>query len=97
MKEGDLMSAMKAAAVYPEIVKRFSDFKESRLDEWNRYVTDVREKHEYRDLLTRISWDLLRLCFTSMERCDWYRKYSINDNHITTAVRKAYVEVFGEI
>lgn len=91
------MSAMKAAAVYPEIVKRFSDFKDSRLDEWNRYVSDVKERCEYHDFLTRISWDLLRLRFTSMELCEWYRKYNINDNHITTAVRKAYVEVFGPV
>ena len=83
------MSVMKAATVYPEIVKRFSDFKENRLDEWNRYVSDVKERCEYHDFLTRISWDLLRLCFTSMELFDWYGKYSINDNHITTAVRKA--------
>lgn len=91
------MSKMKAAAVYPEIIKRFSDFKEKRLDEWNRYVSDVKERCEYHNFLTRISWDLLRLCFTSTELFDWYGKYSINDNHITTAVRKAYVEVFGSV
>ena len=91
------MATMKAAVIYPEIVKRFSDFKERRADEWSRYVSDVKEKHEYHDFLTRISWDLLRLCFTSMEICGWYRKYEIHDPHITTAVRKAYVEVFGRV
>lgn len=92
------MSKMKAAAVYPEIIKRFSDFKEKRLDEWNPIRFRCKRRGaEYHDFLTRISWDLLRLCFTSMELFDWYGKYSINDNHITTAVRKAYVEVFGPV
>ena len=91
------MARMKAATIYPEIVKRFSDFKGCRQDEWNRYVSDLKEKHEYHDFLTRISWDLVHLCFASAEICNWYRKYGINDKHITTAVRKAYVEVFGSV
>ncbi len=91
------MATMKAAAIYPEIFKRFSDFKKSRADEWNRYAFDVKEGHRYNDFLTRISWDLLHLCFNSVEICSWYEKYEIGDKHITTAVRKAYIEVFGNI
>lgn len=91
------MAKIKAVAIYPEVVKRFSDFKRCRDDEWKRYAFDVRKKHEYQDFLTRISWDLLHLCFTSIEICRWYRVYEINDRHITTVVRKAYIEVFGKI
>lgn len=91
------MATMKAAAIYPEILKRFSDFKKSRAAEWSRYASDVKERRQYNDFLTRISWDLLHLCFNSVEICSWYKEHELRDNHITTAVRKAYIEVFGNI
>lgn len=91
------MAAMKACAIYPMIVKRFSDIKENHSGEWNAHVLLVESEHRYNDFLTRISWDLLRCCFTTQEICNWYREYSIHDSHITTAVRKAYVDVFGAV
>lgn len=88
-------NTLKLAPVYPEIVSRFSVFKHS--DAWQAHVNDVIADHDYNDLLTRIAWDMLRLTFSSGEICDWYDEYRCNDKHIGSAVKKAYVEVFGKV
>lgn len=86
---------MKLDPVYPEIVARMTYFKDKTKDSYPAYLAKVKAKHEYHDLLTRVSWDVLRCCFTPAQLCDWYDQYNCNNTHITTAARKAYLEVFG--
>ena len=89
------MARMKLYPVYPDIVKRFQYVKTNNVDAWQKYVKDVIQKNEYHDLLTRISWDLLMYVYPHGAISKWYREYNVNDTHITTAVKKAYIEVFG--
>lgn len=89
------MAKMKLDPVYPDIVNRFQYVKTTNADAWQKYVKSVIAEHEYNDLLTRIAWDLLRFVYTSDTICGWYDKYNVHDSHITTAVKKAYIEVFG--
>lgn len=80
---------MKLDPVYPEIVARMTYFKDKTKDSYPAYLAQVKAKHEYHDLLTRVSWDVLRCCFTPAQLCDWYDRYDCNDTHMTTAARKA--------
>lgn len=89
------MAKMKLDPVYPDIVNRFQYVKTTNADAWQKYVKSVITEHEYNDLLTRIAWDLLRYVYTSDTICEWYDKYNVHDSHITTSVKKAYIEVFG--
>ena len=89
------MAKMKLNPVYPDIVNRFQYVKTTNADAWQKYVKSVIAEHKYNDLLTRIAWDLLRYVYTSGTICGWYDKYNVYDSHITTAVKKAYIEVFG--
>ena len=90
-----MVELMKLDPVYPDIVNRFQYVKKTNADAWQKYVKSVIAEHKYNDLLTRIAWDLLRYVYTSGTICEWYDKYNVHDSHITTAVKKAYVEVFG--
>lgn len=86
---------MKLDPVYPEIVSKMKHFKYLHGAAFKDYLASVKKAHEYNDLLTRISWDVLRMCFNPDTICDWYDQYNCNDTHMTTAARKAYLEVFG--
>lgn len=37
----------------------------------------------YNDYATRFAWDVLRALVPVGKICDWYERYSCNDNHIT--------------
>lgn len=87
------MAKMKLDSIYPDIVNRFQYVKTTNADAWQKYVKSVIAEHEYNDLLTRIAWDLLRYVYTSGTIYGWYDKYNVHDSHITTAVKKAYVEI----
>lgn len=89
-----MKTQLKLDPVYPEIVERFSVFKYS--DIWQVHVNDVIAEHEYSDLLTRIAHDMLHLTFRTSEICDWYDEFNCDDRHVTSAIRKAYIEVFGK-
>ena len=89
------MAKMKLDPVYPDIINRFQYVKTTNADAWQKYVKSVIAERKYNDLLTRIAWDLLRYVYCSSTISEWYHKYNVNDTHITTAVKNAYIEVFG--
>ena len=89
------MAKMKLDLVYPDIVNRFQYVKTTNADAWQNHIKNVIAENEYNDLLTRIAWDLLMYVYTSDTISGWYDKYNVHDSHITTAVKKAYIEVFG--
>lgn len=85
---------MKLKALLPEIESRFKTIPEHTLV---AHIAGVKKSGKYKDLATRISWDLLHATFKPSEVCDWYKQYSCNDDHITTLVREAMNNVFPDV
>ncbi|MEG1565337.1 MAG: ferritin-like domain-containing protein [Bacilli bacterium] len=62
-------------------------------DKINDYVSQLKSKGGYKVLETRLIWDLLRITTNSGEISSWYDKYDVDDDHITSAGRKALKEM----
>lgn len=53
------------------------------------YANELKESGEYKDFLTRLSWDLIRAACGCNYLCSLYDKYGANDTHITTLAKQA--------
>lgn len=64
-------------------------------DKIDKYREELKKKGGYRDLGTRLVWDILYAATRSKgERIsDWYDKYEVNDDHITSAGKKVLKEM----
>ena len=69
-----------------EIRTKFNSLGKSKID---AYVEQLKAKGGYKDLATRLVWDLLHSTTSSRDISDWYYKYDVNDNHITNAGKDA--------
>lgn len=69
-----------------EIRTKFNSLGKSKID---AYVEQLKAKGGYKDLATRLVWDLLHSTTSSRDISDWYYKYDVNDNHITNAGKEA--------
>lgn len=85
---------MKLKALLPEVESRFKTIPAEVL---TKHIAKVKADGKYKDLTTRISWDLLHATFNPNEICDWYKQYNCNDDHITTLVREAMNNVFPNV
>ncbi len=81
---------MKLNPVYQEIVARMTYFKDKTKDSYPSYLAQVKAKHEYHDLLTRVSWDVLRCCFTPAQLCDWYDQYNCKVDENIDSIRTTW-------
>lgn len=69
-----------------EIRTKFNSLGKSKID---AYIEQLKAKGGYKDLATRLVWDLLHSTTSSRDISDWYYKYDVNDNHITNAGKDA--------
>lgn len=83
---------MKLKKELPEMERRFSLI----LEKIKAYAPRLKASGNYNDFITRLSWDILRACYTTEEICSFYEKYDCNDKHLTTASRAALLHVFPE-
>lgn len=75
---------------YNHILSRFKENKDKIIP----YAEKLKEIGGYKDFYTRLGFDCLRAFIGSSYICDiFYGKEGLNDNHITTAVRKALKEL----
>lgn len=65
---------------------KFNSLGKSKID---AYVEQLKAKGGYKDLATRLVWDLLYSTTSSRDISDWYYKYDVNDDHITRAGKDA--------
>lgn len=84
---------MKLKALLPEVLSRFS---EVSLSSVMMHIDDVKAEGKYKNLETRIAWDLMHTTFTPSEICEWYKQYDCNDDHITTLAKEAMHKVFPD-
>lgn len=59
----------------------------SQKHDLQKYANELKESKEYKDFLTRLSWDILRAACGVNYICSLYDKYSANDYHITTLAK----------
>lgn len=85
---------MKLKSLLPEVISRFSTIPRETVV---RHIAKVKASGNYKDLGTRIAWDLLHATFKANEICDWYDIYNCNDTHITTLVKEALSKAFPGI
>ena len=52
-----------------------------------KYTNELKESKEYKDFLTRLSWDIIRVSCGVNYICSIYDKYGANDSHITTLAK----------
>ena len=83
---------MKLKNELPEMKSRFSAI----LEKIKEYAPILAAHGGYNDFTTRLSWDVLRACYKSVEICELYEKYDCNDAHITTAARAALIAVYPD-
>lgn len=76
---------MKLKNELPEMIERFSKFKDIVLE----HAKKVKLSGEYKDFETRVTWDCVRAAYKSGEVCDLYKKYDCHDSHIDTIARIA--------
>ena len=53
------------------------------------HASYLKENGGYKDFDLRLTWDCLNGLFDSNVICTWYKNYNCNDNHITTAGKRA--------
>ena len=85
---------MKLKTLLPEVIDRFGNVPRETV---MRHVAKVKASGDYKDLETRIAWDLLHATFKASEICDWYEQYDCNDSHITTLAKDAMTKAFPDI
>ena len=81
---------MKLRNELPEVIRAFEKVQEYI----PAHVERVKAAGNYKDLETRIAWDLLYATKGSAWICELYSKHNCNDNHITTLARRALREVY---
>lgn len=81
---------MKLKDELPNVIQAFEAVKEKI----PAHVEQVKAAGNYKDLETRIAWDLLYATKGSAWICELYSKHNCNDNHITTLARRALREVY---
>lgn len=52
-----------------------------------KYANELKESKEYKDFLTRLSWDILRASCGVNYICSLYGKYGANDSHVSTLAK----------
>ena len=64
-----------------------------------QYAKELKDgKHgEYKDFMTRLSWDILHYAVPVKVICEWYDRYNCTDNHITTLAKKVLSDLYPEI
>lgn len=85
---------MKLKSLLPEVVSRFNTIPRGTLI---RHIAKVKASGNYKDLETRIAWDILHATFTVSEICSWYEQYDCNDSHISTLAKDAMTKAFPDI
>jgi hypothetical protein len=81
---------MKLKNELPNVISAFEKVKE----QIPAYVEQVKLAGGYKDLETRIAWDLLYATKGTAWICELYSKYNCNDNHITTLAKRALEQVY---
>jgi hypothetical protein len=81
---------MKLRKELPEIERRFSAI----LANLETYAPRLAASGRYKNFITRLAWDTLRVTYTPAEICALYEKYNCNDDHMTTAARAALLAVY---
>lgn len=77
------------------ILQNELNFVESKLVELSQrhdlqsYANELKKSGEYKDFITRLSWDLLRASCGVNYICSLYDKYKVHDSHITTLAKQA--------
>lgn len=61
----------------------------SKKHDLQSYANELKNSGEYKDFLTRLSWDLISAACGCNYLCSLYDKYGANDTHITTLAKKA--------
>jgi len=82
---------MKLINELPDVIRAFETIKQQIPD----HVERVKVEGKYKDLETRISWDLLYATKGSAWICELYDKYKCNDTHITTLAKRALRQVYS--
>ena len=81
---------MKLITELPDVISAFETVKEKI----PAHVEQVKAAGNYKDLETRIAWDLLYATKGSTWICELYSKHKCNDNHITTLAKRALKQVY---
>ncbi len=81
---------MKLRNELPDVIQAFEGIKQ----QIPAYVEQVKVAGGYKDLETRIAWDLLYATKGSAWICELYDKYKCNGNHITTLAKRALKQVY---
>lgn len=80
---------MKLRSELPNVIRAFESVK----DKIPAYVEHVKMIGGYKDLETRIAWDLLYATKGTAWICGLYDKYSCKDTHIDTLAKRALKQV----
>lgn len=81
---------MRLKSELPSVIEAFERVKEKI----PAYVEHVKAQGGYKDLETRIAWDLLYATKGTTWICSLYDKYGCNDLHITTLAKQALQQVY---
>ena len=81
---------MKLRSELPNVISAFEKVKEKI----PAHVEWVKKAGNYKDLETRIAWDLLYITKGTTWICELYSKYNCNDDHITTLAKRALRQVY---
>jgi len=81
---------MKLKKELPDVVQAFEAIKQHI----PAHVELVKAAGNYKDLGTRIAWDLLYATKGTTWICELYSKYDCNDDHITTLAKRALRQVY---
>lgn len=61
----------------------------SKKHDLQSYANELKERGEYKDFLTSLSWYLIRAACGINYICSLYEKYGANDTHITTLAKQS--------
>ena len=81
---------MRLAKELPNVVQAFQSVQQHI----PAHVAMVKAAGNYKDLETRIAWDLLYATKGTAWICELYAKYDCNDDHITTLAKRALRQVY---
>lgn len=81
---------MKLRNELPDVVRAFETIKQ----QIPAHVERVKKAGGYKDLETRIAWDLLYATKGTTWICKLYDKYNCNDNHISTLAKRALRQIY---
>ena len=81
---------MKLRNELPNVINAFEKVKE----QIPAHVDRVKQAGGYKDLETRIAWDLLYATKGTVWICELYSKYDCKDSHISTLAKRALRQVY---